>query len=159
MSSHCPKWAEKRVEVQIEAITGKKREAARNQEVLQGMDDHVRRILCAGAEIKHKKDLRERIDGQPEPDHLCGAAQPGSQFVQLEMWEPEVAEGALMQGLCVLASASQPGSDRGMPVAEDTLCSGRIQPFGERRQHHRDPAREGVFKRNKGVWRRALKVV
>ena len=32
------------------------------------------------------------------------------------MWEPEVAEGALVQGLCVLASASQPGSDRGLPV-------------------------------------------
>src|SRR5712692_10883946 len=73
-------------------------------------------MLCAGAEMEYRKDLRERIDGQPEPDHLCGAAQPGSQFVQLEMWEPEVAEGALMQGLCVLASASQPGSDRGLPV-------------------------------------------
>jgi hypothetical protein len=35
-------------EVQIEAITGEKREAARNQEVLQGMDDHVRRVLYAG---------------------------------------------------------------------------------------------------------------
>jgi hypothetical protein len=30
-------------------------------------------------------------------------------FVQLEMGEPEGAEGALMQGLCVLASASQKG--------------------------------------------------
>jgi len=79
------------VEVQIEAITGEKWEAARNQEVLQGMDDHVRRILCARAEIEHRNDLRERIDGQPEPDHLYGAARPGSQFVQLEMWEPEVA--------------------------------------------------------------------
>jgi len=111
--------------------------------VLQGLDDHVRCILCAGAEMEHRKDLGERIDGQPEPDHLCGAAQPGSQFVQLEMWEPEVAEGALMQGLCVLASARQPGSDRGLPVAEDTLCSGRIQPFGERRQHHCDLLRGG----------------
>ena len=111
--------------------------------MLQGLDDHVRCILCAGAEMEHRKDLGERIDGQPEPDHLCGAAQPGSQFVQLEMWEPEVAEGALMQGLCVLASARQPGSDRGLPVAEDTLCSGRIQPFGERRQHHCDLLRGG----------------
>jgi hypothetical protein len=108
--------------------------------------------------MEHRKDLRERIDGQPEPDHLCGAAQPGSQFVQLEMWEPEGAEGALMQGLCVLASASQPGSDRGLPVAEDTLGSGRVQPFGERRQHHCDLLRGG-FKRYKGVWRRARKVV
>ena len=71
------------------------------QEMLQGMDDHVRRILIAGAEVEHRKNLRERIDCQPEPDHLCGAAQPRSQFVQLEMWEPEVAERALMQGLSV----------------------------------------------------------
>src|SRR6266849_1340389 len=100
-------------------------------------------MLCAGAEMEYRKNLRERIDGQPEPDHLCGAAQPGSQLIQLEMWEPEVAEGALVQGLCVLASASQPGGDGGLPVAEDTLCSGRIQPFGERRQHHRDLLRGG----------------
>jgi hypothetical protein len=57
---------------------------------------------------EHGKNLRERIDGQP--DHLCGAAQSGSQFVQLQMWEPELAEGALVRGLCVLASASQKGS-------------------------------------------------
>jgi hypothetical protein len=53
---------------------------------------------------------REGIDGQPEPEHVCGAAQPGAQFVQLEVREPEMAEGALVQGLCVLASASQKGS-------------------------------------------------
>ncbi len=58
-------------------------------------------VLGAGTEMEHGHKLRERIDGQPEPDHLCRAAQPGSQFVQLKMWEPEVAEGALVQGLCV----------------------------------------------------------
>jgi hypothetical protein len=67
-------------------------------------------ILRAGAQIEHGKNLPERIDSQPEPDHLCGAAQPGLQFVQLQMGEPEVAEGALVQGLCELASASQKGS-------------------------------------------------
>jgi hypothetical protein len=77
--------------------------------VLQGVDDHVRCMLCASAEMEHRKNLREGIDGQPEPEHLCGAAQAGAQFVQLKMWEPEVAEGALVQGLCVLASASQKG--------------------------------------------------
>jgi hypothetical protein len=53
--------------------------------VLQGVDNHVRCMLCAGAEIEHGKKLCERTDGQPEPDHLCGAAQSGSQFVQLQM--------------------------------------------------------------------------
>ena len=37
------------------------------------------------------------------------AAQPGAQFVQLEVREPEIAEAALVQGLRVLASTRQPG--------------------------------------------------
>ncbi len=28
--------------------------------------------------------------------------------------------------------------DRGLSIAEDTLCGGRIQPFGQRREHHCD---------------------
>ena len=98
----------------------------------------MRHVLRTGTQMEHGKNLRKGIDGQPEPEHVCGAAQPGAQFVQLQMWEPEVAEGALVQGLCVRASASQPGRDRGLSVAEDTFCGGRIQPFRERRQHHCD---------------------
>jgi hypothetical protein len=67
------------IEVEIEAITGEEGDAARNQEVSQGMDDQVRRVLRAGAEIQHGQQLGARIDGQPQPQHLCGAAQPGSQ--------------------------------------------------------------------------------
>jgi hypothetical protein len=36
--------------------------------------------------------------------HLCMVAQACAQFVQLQMGEPEMAEGALVQGLSVLAS-------------------------------------------------------
>ena len=43
-----------------------------------------------------------------------------------------------MQGLRVLASASQPGGDGGLPIAEDPLSGRRVQPFGECRQHHCD---------------------
>ena len=95
-------------------------------------------VLGAGTQMEHGKNLRAGIDGQPEPEHLCGAAQPGSQFVQLEVRELEMAEGALVQGLCVLASTGQPGGDGGLSKAEDTLCRGRIQPFGQRREHHGD---------------------
>ena len=56
----------------------------------------MRRVLRAGAELKHRKNLGERIDGQPEPEHLCGAAQSGAQFVQLEVGDLEVVETALM---------------------------------------------------------------
>src|SRR5260221_4260752 len=49
----------------------------------------------------------------------------------------------------MLASASQPGSDRGLPVAEDPFSGGRIQPFGERSQHHCDLTR-GSFQAVQG---------
>jgi hypothetical protein len=64
--------------------------------------------------------------------HLCGAAQPGAQFIQLQMREPEMAEEAFVQGLCMFKSASQPGGDGGLSVAEDTFGSGRVQPFSQR---------------------------
>ena len=57
--------------------------------------------LCSGTELKHWKNLRQGINGQPKPEHLRMVAEPCSQFVQLEVREPEVAEGALVQGLRV----------------------------------------------------------
>jgi len=44
-------------------------------------------VLRAGAELKHRNHLGEGIDGQPQPEDLGGATQPGSQFVQLEVRE------------------------------------------------------------------------
>ena len=57
--------------------------------------------LGAGAELKHRKNLGEWIDGQPEPESLIGAAEPGAQFVQLQVREVKIGEEALVQGLCV----------------------------------------------------------
>ncbi len=48
-----------------------------------------------------------------------------------------------MQGLRVFASAKQPGGDGGLPVAENTLSSRRIQSFSQRRQHNGDLLRRG----------------
>ena len=127
-----------RIEVQIQAITGEEREAARSQALSQGVDEQMRHVLRAGTELKHGKNLGARIDGQPQPEHLCGAAQPGSQFVQLEVREVEIAEEALVQGLSVLACTSKPGGDGGLTVAEDPFGSRRVQPFGQRREHHGD---------------------
>ncbi len=81
-------------------------------------------VLRAGAQMEHRNNLRERVDGQPEPQHLCGAAQPCAQFIQLQVWEVQMAEEALVHGLRVLASAENPFGSR------------RIQPFGQRREHH-----------------------
>ena len=100
-------------------------------------------VLCAGTQMEHGKKLCARVDGQPESQHMFVAAQPGAQFIQLEVREPEIAEEALVQDLCVLTSTSHPGGDGGLPVAEDTLGSGRVQSFGKRRQHHSDLVRGG----------------
>ncbi len=132
------KMGRESIKVHIQAITGEERQAARSQELSQGVDDSMRRVLHAGAEMKHRKNLCAGVDCQPQPEYLLVAAQPGAQFVQLEVRELEVAERVLVQGLCVLASSRHPGGDRGMTVAEDTFRGGRIQPFGERRQHHCD---------------------
>ena len=56
------------------------------------------------------KKFRERVDGQPEPEYLCMVAQACSQFVQLQMWEPQMGEEAFVQGLCMLACAREKGS-------------------------------------------------
>jgi hypothetical protein len=105
---------------------------------LSVVDNPMCHVLRAGTEMEHGHKLRARIDCQPEPENLFAAAQPGAQFVQLEVREPEIAEGALVQGLSVLTSAGQPGGDGGLPVAEDTFSGGRIQPFGKGSQHHCD---------------------
>jgi hypothetical protein len=86
------------------------------------------------------------------------AAEPGAQFVQLQMREVELAEEAFVQGVGVLASTGQPRCDGGLSKAED--------PFGSRRSSPSASAEstmaiwcEGVFRRYMGVWRRAVKVV
>ena len=61
----------------------------------------MRHVLRTGTQLEHGKNLRARINGEPQPKHVFIAAQPGAQFIQLQVREPEVAEGALVQGLCV----------------------------------------------------------
>ena len=84
------------------------------------------------------KKLRAGIDGQPEPQQLCGAAQPGAQFIQLQMRELEIAEEALVQGLCMCPSATQPDRDGRLSVPENPFGGGRAGPFRQRREHHGD---------------------
>ena len=38
-------------------------------------------VLRAGTQLKDGKNLGEGINGQPQPEHLFGAVQPGAQFV------------------------------------------------------------------------------
>jgi len=100
-------------------------------------------MLCARTQSEHRQNLGEGIDGEPQPEHRCGAAQPGSQFIQLNVWELEVAEIVLVQRLSMRASASKPGDDGGLTGAEDPFSCGSVQSFGQRREHHGDLAGRG----------------
>src|SRR5215467_14390510 len=95
-------------------------------------------VLCAWTELEDGKNLRERIDGQPQPQHLGGAAQPGSNFVQLEVWDLEGAEAALMEGLSMLAGASEPDGNGRLSVPKDPFGGRSIQPFSKGREHYGD---------------------
>ena len=48
-------------------------------------------VLGAGTELEHRQNFRARIKRQPQPEHLLRAAEPCSQFVQLEVWEVEMS--------------------------------------------------------------------
>ncbi len=98
----------------------------------------MRNGLRARPQMEHRDDLGEGVNGQPEPLHLRMAAKPGAQFVQLQVREPQMAEGPLVQGLGVFPCARQPGGDRGLSKTEDPRGSRKVQPFGQRREHHGD---------------------
>src|SRR6266487_4316821 len=102
------------------------------------MDHAVSRVLRTRTQIQDGKYLRTGIDGQPEPQDLFGATQPGTQFVQLDIRKLEMTEKMLMEAVSVLSGAGQPGDDRRLTVAEDALGGGRVQTFGQRRQNHSD---------------------
>jgi hypothetical protein len=102
------------------------------------VDNRRCHVLRAGTELKHRQKLGEGIDGQPQPEDLCGASQPGSEFVQLQVREVQMAEEALVHDVRVRACTGQPGGNGGLSKAEDPLGSRRIQPFGQRREHYRD---------------------
>ena len=59
------------------------------------------------------------------------------------MREPKIEEEAFVQGLCMFASAREPGGDGGLSVAEDPRGRGWTQSFGQRREHHGDVMRWG----------------
>ena len=90
-------------------------------------------MLCAGTKVEDGNYLREGVDGQPQPQYVCGAAQPGAQFVQLEVWEPEMARWERSCKVCACSPARvRKAGDGGLTVAEDPCCGGRVQPKGSR---------------------------
>ena len=43
----------------MQVIAREEREAARSQDLLQGVDDHVRRVLRAWTQVEYRNTLRE----------------------------------------------------------------------------------------------------
>ena len=108
-----------RIEVQVEAIAGEERRAAWGQHLSQGMNHRMGHVLGAGTQLEDGQKLGAGINRQPEPLHLYMAAQPRAQFVQLEVREPQMAEGPLVQRLSVLACAREPPRDGDLSGAEN----------------------------------------
>jgi hypothetical protein len=103
-ASHWPKWAVRAEKYRFKPSLVKRGTQKGGQDLSQRVDEPMGHGLGAGAELKHRKNLGEGIDRQPEPENLVGAAEPGAQFIQLQMREPEDAERALVQRLSVLES-------------------------------------------------------
>ena len=66
-------------------------------------------------------------------------AEPGAQFVELEVREVELLEEAVVQGRAVCASPRQPSRDGGVAMPEHPHGGGDREPFGQRRQHFGNP--------------------
>jgi hypothetical protein len=153
------KMGGQRREIGVSTITGEERETAGSQALSQRVDEQMGHVLCWRTELKHGKNLGARINGQPEPQHLCGVAQPGAQFVQLHVWELEVAESVLVQGLSVFESR---GTERLVIVAcrkPKTRSAAEASSPSASADNTTATCWEGVFRRYKGVWSRALNVV
>ena len=94
----------------------------RNQLLAQPVDKQLGHLMRPRTQLEHGNACAEGIDGHPEPEDLRVAAQARAQFIQLQMWEHSVAEGALMQRLGMGSRPRQPACDRGMPDAKDPFC-------------------------------------
>jgi hypothetical protein len=79
------------------------------QALSESVDEDMCHVLCAPTQREDGKKLRTGVDGQPEPEHVLRAAQPGSQFIHVQMRDPQMTEAAFVQGLCLLACASEKG--------------------------------------------------
>ena len=77
---------------------------------MQAVDEQMSHAMGAWTQQPHRNACGERIDGHPEPEHLGVATQPRAEFIELQMGEHKVAEGALMQHLGMGSRPHQPAS-------------------------------------------------
>jgi hypothetical protein len=87
---------------------------------------------------EHGDDLAEGIDRQPQPQDRRRATQPGAQFVQVEMREGEVLQGAVRSPCALLPSPAQPGRDCAGMISTYAPSACHIQTFAQRGEHFSD---------------------
>ena len=90
------------------------------------------------AEVEHWEQLAQWVNDDPEPQHARPVAQPGPQFIELEVGEAQLLQPVVMQVGAVLTSACQPAGNRLLSMAEDPARGRNTQPFGQHRQHQPD---------------------
>ncbi len=91
-----PKMGGQRVEIGVDPIAGEDWQTPRSQEGLQTVDQQVRHVVGARAQLEHRNAFGERIKGHSEPQHLRVAPQARAHLIQLDVRNPQVTEGALV---------------------------------------------------------------
>ena len=79
-----------RIEVDIQAITGEKRNAERRPGAVARSGSLYAPCSACEDRAEAPEESWSGIDGQPEPQNLLGTAEPGAPPVQLEVWEMEM---------------------------------------------------------------------
>jgi len=80
------------VEVQVEAVTRKDRNAAGSQDERDHMDEGIGQVLSPRPDLQGGHDLGHGIKGDPHPEVLRLVAQSGEQRIQLEMTQVQRVE-------------------------------------------------------------------
>ncbi len=108
-----------RVEVEVQPVAGEDRETAWSPAMTKLVDDSTRRILRAGATLQHGDEFGQRVDHDPQPEHVRALPQARAEFVEQELRELEVAQPAVVQCRTVLTGPAEPGGKRILTMPKD----------------------------------------
>jgi len=123
------------IEGEIQSIVGEHREAGGDELLAQRVEKGMSSVLGPGSELQHRDDLAAGVDRQPQPEDMRPAAQAGAQFVQLDMREGKVLQGAVMPAPALLKSACQPGGESDRLIPKHASSRFHIQAFAQRGEH------------------------
>lgn len=88
-----------------------------------------------GRELEDGNAFSERIKGHPEPEHLRVTTQTRAHLIELHVWNLQLQEGALLQGLSMRSGSLEPPGDGRMANTKHSLGRRHIQSFCQRAQH------------------------